>query len=38
MGDSAYHPSCSCKMGDSSDPMAVVGPDTKVLGTEKNVF
>ena len=31
-GDSAYHPSCTCKMGDPSDPMAVVGPDTKVLG------
>ena len=31
-GDSAYHPSCTCKMGDKNDPMAVVGPDTKVLG------
>jgi choline dehydrogenase len=31
-GDSAYHPSCTCKMGDPSDPMAVVGPDIKVLG------
>ena len=31
-GDSAYHPSCTCKMGDPNDPMAVVGPDTKVLG------
>jgi len=31
-GDSAYHPSCTCKMGDLSDPMAVVGPDTKVIG------
>ena len=32
-GDSAYHPSCTCKMGDpSSDPMAVVDSDTKVIG------
>jgi choline dehydrogenase len=28
--ESAYHPSCSCKMG--ADDMAVVGPDTKVHG------
>ncbi len=32
--ESAYHPSCSCKMGDPSDPLAVVGPDTRVLGIE----
>ncbi|KAJ8370849.1 hypothetical protein SKAU_G00108770 [Synaphobranchus kaupii] len=32
--DSAYHPSCTCKMGRPSDPMAVVGPDTRVLGVE----
>ncbi|KAI3420307.1 hypothetical protein GPALN_003618 [Globodera pallida] len=25
---SAYHPSCTCKMGPSSDPMAVVDPET----------
>jgi choline dehydrogenase len=24
--ESAYHPSCSCKMGGSGDPMAVVDP------------
>ncbi|WP_018691655.1 choline dehydrogenase [Algicola sagamiensis] len=30
--ESAYHPSCSCKMG--TDPMAVVDPQTKVHGIE----
>ena len=28
--ESAYHPSCSCKMG--TDEMAVVDPETKVIG------
>ncbi|XP_060622040.2 choline dehydrogenase, mitochondrial [Anolis sagrei] len=32
--DSAYHPSCTCKMGQSSDTTAVVDPQTKVIGTE----
>jgi choline dehydrogenase len=32
--ESAYHPSCSCKMGSSQDPMAVVDPDTRVYGLE----
>jgi choline dehydrogenase len=32
--ESAYHPSCSCKMGDKDDPMAVVDPDTRVRGLE----
>ncbi len=32
--ESAYHPSCSCKMGDPSDPMAVVDPQTRVIGME----
>lgn len=32
--DSAYHPSCTCKMGASSDPMAVVDSNTRVLGLE----
>lgn len=32
--DSAYHPSCTCKMGQPSDPMAVVDPQTRVLGVE----
>ncbi len=32
--ESAYHPSCSCKMGDPADPMAVVDPETRVIGFE----
>jgi choline dehydrogenase len=32
--ESAYHPSCSNKMGRSSDRMAVVDPDGRVYGTE----
>ena len=32
--DSAYHPSCSCKMGSENDKMAVVDPSCKVLGIE----
>jgi len=32
--DSAYHPSCTCKMGDSGDNMAVVDSSTAVLGME----
>uniref|UniRef100_A0A3B4BLY6 Choline dehydrogenase n=1 Tax=Periophthalmus magnuspinnatus TaxID=409849 RepID=A0A3B4BLY6_9GOBI len=32
--DSAYHPSCTCKMGSPSDPMAVVDPNTRVLGLD----
>ena len=32
--ESAYHPSCSCKMGGAQDRMAVVGPDTRVHGLE----
>uniref|UniRef100_A0A158P7M4 Eukaryotic translation initiation factor 3 subunit D n=1 Tax=Angiostrongylus cantonensis TaxID=6313 RepID=A0A158P7M4_ANGCA len=35
MSASAYHPSCSCKMGSKNDPMAVVDPETlSVYGTE----
>lgn len=33
--DTAYHPSCTCKMGSPSDPMAVVDPHTRVLGLER---
>eukprot|EP00064_Thunnus_orientalis_P016470 superscaffoldBa00003276_g16535 len=33
--DSAYHPSCTCKMGAPSDPMAVVDSNTRVLGLER---
>ena len=32
--ESAYHPSCSCKMGSPDDPMAVVDPETRVIGME----
>jgi choline dehydrogenase len=32
--ESAYHPSCSCKMGAAQDRMAVVDPDTRVRGLE----
>ncbi len=32
--ESAYHPSCSCKMGSAQDPNAVVGPDARVHGLE----
>src|SRR4051812_19082656 len=30
--ESAYHPSCSCKMGSPLDPMAVVDSETRVIG------
>lgn len=32
--DSAYHPSCTCKMGGASDRMAVVDPQARVYGLE----
>ncbi|PWR18000.1 choline dehydrogenase [Zavarzinia compransoris] len=32
--ESAYHPSCSCKMGRPDDPMAVVDPETRVIGLD----
>ncbi|HVO44709.1 MAG TPA: choline dehydrogenase [Steroidobacteraceae bacterium] len=32
--ESAYHPSCSCRMGDVNDPLAVVDPETRVRGVE----
>uniref|UniRef100_A0A0B7BBK3 Choline dehydrogenase n=1 Tax=Arion vulgaris TaxID=1028688 RepID=A0A0B7BBK3_9EUPU len=34
MADSAYHPSCSCKMGSPNDPMAVVDPSCRVIGLD----
>jgi len=32
--ESAYHPSGTCKMGDINDPMAVVDPQTRVIGVD----
>jgi len=32
--ESAYHPSCSCRMGDAADPLAVVDPQARVRGLE----
>jgi choline dehydrogenase len=32
--ESAYHPSCSCRMGSASDPLAVVDPEARVIGVE----
>ena len=32
--ETAYHPSCSCKMGRADDPMAVVDSETRVIGLE----
>ena len=33
--ESAYHASCTCKMGAADDPLAVVDPDCRVLGIER---
>lgn len=32
--ESAYHPSCTCKMGAKSDALAVVDPQCRVIGIE----
>jgi choline dehydrogenase len=32
--DTAYHPSCTCKMGSLADPFAVVDPETRVIGVQ----
>jgi choline dehydrogenase len=32
--ESAYHPSCTCKMGDPDDALAVVDSDTRVIGLQ----
>ena len=32
--ESAYHPSCSCRMGAAGDPLAVVDPEARVIGVE----
>ena len=34
---SAWHPSCTCKMGDPADPRTVVDPSGRVVGAE-NLF
>jgi len=33
--ESAYHPSCTCKMGAKDDPMAVVDPECRVIGVDR---
>ncbi len=33
--ESAYHPSCSCKMGAADDRLAVVDPEARVYGLER---
>jgi choline dehydrogenase len=32
--ESAFHPSCSCRMGRASDPLAVVDAQARVIGTQ----
>jgi len=32
--ESAYHPSCTCKMGAREDPLAVVDSEARVIGVE----
>jgi len=32
--ESAYHPSCTCRMGSADDPMAVVDAEARVIGLE----
>jgi choline dehydrogenase len=32
--ESAYHPSCTCRMGRASDPAAVVDPEGRVIGVD----
>ncbi len=32
--ESAYHPSCTCKMGAADDPMAVLDPECRVRGLD----
>ena len=33
--ETAYHPSCTCRMGRRDDPMAVVDPEARVIGVER---
>src|SRR5437764_14953916 len=32
--ESAFHPSCTCRMGSVTDPRAVVDPQLRVIGSE----
>ena len=32
--DTAYHPSCTCKMGSTADPSTVVDEECRVVGVE----
>jgi choline dehydrogenase len=32
--ESAYHPSCTCRMGRAGDPLAVVDAQARVIGTQ----
>jgi choline dehydrogenase len=32
--ETAYHPSCTCRMGRANDPLAVVDPQARVIGVE----
>ena len=32
--ESALHPSCTCKMGQANDPLAVVDPELRVIGVQ----
>ncbi len=33
--ESAYHPSCTCRMGTTDNPLAVVDADLRVIGVER---
>ncbi len=33
--ETAYHPSCTCRMGSRDDPRSVVDPEGRVLGVER---
>ena len=33
--ESAYHPSCACRMGAAGDPASVVDPQCRVIGVER---